>query len=85
MKKVLPFIQWISFVLFLTVWAYIGINLIDGKYEFTAAAYIAGICFTVLFVSVLLRILSSRCPHCGKPTMMYGQYCPHCGKKTDED
>lgn len=84
MKKVLPWIQWISFATFLIVWLVIGVQIADGKYDFSVEAYVAYGCLGVFSICLLIRAFSDRCPHCGKLRMTRGAYCSYCGKKIEK-
>lgn len=83
MKKVLPWVQWCSAVLFLGCWTVIGIRLLLGHYDFVPVACASLVCWAVFTVCVLLRFRGHKCPYCGKRITSYGIYCPHCGKRID--
>ena len=36
MKRILPWVQWIAFVILITDWAVIGIQLLNGNYDVLA-------------------------------------------------
>ncbi len=84
MKKILSWVQWISFTVLLIDWTIIGLKLLDGKHDFVPAAYVALVCWVVFCICLILRIFTCKCPYCGKPRLTRGEYCSHCGKKIAE-
>ena len=81
MKK---FISWI-FALTITVlvidWGIMGLKIFDNDYNIIVEAYIAFVCFVLLFICSMYKIFSRRCTHCGKVIWTNGEYCSYCGKK----
>ncbi|MGI6315779.1 MAG: hypothetical protein ACOX17_03780 [Christensenellales bacterium] len=83
MKRILPWVQWIAFVILLTDWAVIGIQLLNGNYDVLAGGYVALISLLVFVVSLIIRALINKCTYCGKIRMSQGEYCSHCGRKPE--
>lgn len=81
MKKVVTWTLIISFFAFVVDWAVLGIKLLNGNYDVITEAYIGAVCFTIMFVSLLIKRFSSKCPHCGRTIVSDGKYCPYCGEK----
>ena len=82
MKRIIMWLFAISLVVFTITWGVVGLKILDGDYEvITVGAYIALACWAVMFVCVLCKYLSNRCPHCGKWLQTNGRYCPYCGKE----
>lgn len=81
MKKTITWTSIISSFAFFVDWVVLGIKLFSGNYNVIAEAYIGAVCFTIMFVSLLIKRFSSKCPHCGRISASDGKYCPHCGEK----
>ena len=90
MRRFLQWLKWISFAAFLIDWGVLGIELAEGNSgsaAVVAAAYIGAVCFAALFLSILILILTNRCPYCKRilPLNLNRlHYCPHCGKKLND-
>ncbi len=81
-KKTALWVFIITFTAFIIDWAYIGIKLIDGTYDFTLAAYIGLALLILIFASLLTyKFCSGKCPNCGKLRLWGGEFCSYCGKK----
>lgn len=85
MKRIMNWLYAIAIAVFFIDWIYVGIKLLNGAYDVTVGAYIALACVGVMIIYFLYRIVTNKCPHCGK-ALYYGRakYCPHCGKKLDD-
>ena len=81
MKKITTWALVIAFVVFIIDWGVMGVKLLNGNYEIITEAYIGAACWGVMLVSALCKLLTNKCPHCGKVMLTNGKYCPHCGKK----
>lgn len=81
MRKAANWALGIAFVLLLIDWTLMGIKLLDHNDMIIVEAYIGLICFVVIFISVLIRCFTDRCPHCGKIRVGNGPYCSYCGQK----
>ena len=73
----------IASISFLIDWGVMGLKLLDNDYNITVEAYIGFVCWVVIFVSIFIRCLTDRCPHCRKIRATKGAYCSYCGKKID--
>lgn len=82
MKKVLPWIFVCAVLVALVTFGLIGIRIYSGDYEaVSATAYVCLGGIVVMFVCLLYRNFSQRCPHCGRLRGAAGRFCPHCGKE----
>lgn len=81
MKKAAAYVLYIAFGVTLIALICIGVKLFKADYEILTEAYIAGAGFLVIFVCSIIKMLGSKCPHCGKTVLDNGKYCSHCGKK----
>ena len=81
MKKYIPWIMFITFIIFIIDWGIVGLKLLDGNYDITVGAYIGLACFIIIFICILYRLFNNKCPNCGKTLLSDGTYCPYCGKK----
>ena len=82
MKKIAIWAAVISFIVFVIAWGVMGLEILDGNFNFELLVYIGATAWIVLLVSlVVLRWSSWKCPHCGKVRWTNGRYCPHCGKE----
>lgn len=79
-KKTVTWVLIITFFAFFIDWAVLGIKLLNGNYDVVVEAYIGAVCFPIMFVCLLIKRFSSKCPHCGKISASGGKFCPHCGK-----
>lgn len=84
MKKIMSWLFAISLIVFVIDWGLIGLKLLDGDYDITVGAYIGIACIIVIFVCALYKMLTNKCPHCGKVRMSNGEYCSYCGKKIEK-
>lgn len=84
MRKVANWALVIAFIIFVIDWGIMGIKLLDNNYNITVEAYIGLASFIVIFVSILIRCFTDRCPHCGKIRAAKGAYCSYCGKQISE-
>lgn len=85
MKRFMNWLYAIAIAVFAIDWCYVGVKLLHGEYDVTAGAYVALACVGVIIVYILYRVVSNKCPHCGK--VLYhsrGKFCSCCGKKLDE-
>ena len=83
MRRVANWTLAIAFIIFLIDWGVMGLKLLDNDYNITVEAYIGSVCWVVIFVSIFIRCLTDRCPHCRKIRATKGAYCSYCGKKID--
>lgn len=83
MKKIATRALVISFIIFFIDWTIMGLKLLDNDYNITVEAYIGLVCWIIIFISILCRALTDKCPHCGKIRLTKGAYCSFCGKKID--
>lgn len=81
MKRITTWGLVITLILLLIDLGVMGIKLLNGNYDVLTAAYIAAACWIVMLVCAVVKLFSSRCPHCGKLKLSNGKYCPHCGKE----
>lgn len=72
-----------AFIVFLIDWSIMGIKLLDNNYNIIVEAHIGLVCYIVIMVSIFIRCLTDRCPHCVKIKLINGAYCTYCGKKLD--
>lgn len=84
MKKASLWILLSAFVIFLIDWGVMGVKLLEGNYDIMTEAYIALLCFAVIIVCILVRLLGRKCPHCKKMLLTDGKFCPHCGKPIEK-
>ena len=56
----------ITLILFLIDLGVMGLQLLNGNYDVLTAAYIAAACWIIMLVCAVVKLFSSRCPHCGK-------------------
>lgn len=73
----------ISFIIFLIDWAIMGLKLLDNDYNITVEAYIGLACWMIIFIGILCRAFTDKCPYCRKMRVTKGAYCSYCGKKID--
>ncbi len=85
LRKVANWVLAITFIVFLIDWGVVGIKLLDNNYNITVEAYIGLVCFIIIFVSIIIRTFTDRCPHCGKIRATKGAYCSYCGKEIKTD
>ena len=71
----------ITTIIFIIDWGIMGIKLLDGNYNISLESYIGAICFIIIFVCILYKSFSNKCPYCNKSLLINGTYCPYCGKK----
>ena len=82
MKKAVSWIFAIALAVFIIDWGVMRLKIFDNDYNITVEAYIALVCFVLLFICAMYRIFSrGKCKHCGKFRWTDGEYCPYCGKK----
>lgn len=81
MKKITTWLLIIAIILFVIDWGVMGVKLLNGNYEIITEAYIGAACWGVMLVAAVCKVLTNKCPHCGKVMLTNGKYCPHCGKK----
>ena len=81
MKKAVNWIYIASIVVFVIVWGVLGLNIYNGNYDITTEAYLGGGCIILMAVCAVYRLLTDKCPHCGKIRQIRSAYCPHCGTK----
>lgn len=81
MKRIAAWGLVITLILFLIDLGVMGLQLLNGNDDVLREAYIAAACWIVLLVCAVVRLFSSRCPHCGKLKLSNGKYCPHCGRE----
>ena len=81
MKRIAAWILVRTLILFLIDLGVMGLQLLNGNYDVLRAAYIAAACWIIMLVCAVVRLFSSRCPHCCKLKLSNGKYCPHCGKE----
>lgn len=84
MRKVANWALVTAFIIAIIDWGIMGVKLLDNNYNITIEAYIGHVCFIVVFVSILIRCFTDRCPHCGKIRATNGAYCSYCGKQISE-
>ena len=81
MKKVATWMFALAFILFVIDLGIIGAKIFSGHYDVLPEAYIAAACWVVILVCAVYKVLTNKCPHCGKVRYGKGKYCPHCGKE----
>lgn len=82
MKKAVSWVCAISLAVFLIDWIVMGLKIFDNDYNIMAEAYVALVCFVMLFICGMYKIISrGKCRHCGKFRWTDGEYCPYCGNK----
>lgn len=82
MKKIMPWIIPVSFVVFVIDWGVMGMKILAGNYNITWEAYTGLFALIVFSASVLIKKVSSeKCPYCGKIRLDKGKYCAYCGKE----
>lgn len=84
MKKIIFWIFMIAIIVFAIDWGVVGIKLLDGDYDIIAQAYIGFACILIMFACAVYKIISNKCPYCGKTRLTNGEYCSYCGKKIAE-
>ena len=68
-------------MVFLIDWGIMGIKLLDNDYNIILEAYIGFVCWALIIVSIFVRVITDRCPHCGKVRATKGTFCCYCGEK----
>ena len=81
MKKVAIWGAAIAFVAFLITWGVMGLEIYSGNYDIQSLSYIGLACWIVLLICLIIIVINTRCPHCGKIRRTRGKYCPYCGKE----
>lgn len=81
MKRIRTWVLIITFFVIVVDWGIMGLKLYDGDYNITTEAYIAGVCFIVLLLCAVSKMITDKCPHCGKLRVSNGKFCPYCGKE----
>lgn len=83
MKKIAIGAAILAFLAFVIIWGVLGLNIANGDYDsVTVMTWLGFICMIVLLISLLtLRMMTWKCPHCGRIRLVNGRYCHHCGKK----
>ena len=82
MKKAVSWIFVITMAVLVIDWGIMGLKIFDNDYKIIVEAYIALVCFVLLFICCMHKIFSNKCPNCGKVRWTDGEYCSYCGKKT---
>lgn len=81
MKRFIPWIAAIAFVIFIIDWGVIGLKLLDSDYNITTGVYIGAACYVIILLCAVCKIFGNRCPHCNRHIDQIGTYCPYCGQK----
>jgi len=81
MKKAVSWIFVITMAVLVIDWGIMGLKIFNNDYNITVEAYIALVCFVLLFICCMYKIFSNNCPNCGKVRWTDGEYCSYCGKK----
>ena len=81
MKKATPWIFGISLLVFVIDWAVMGMKIFTNDYNITVEAYVGLVCVVVMLLCGIYKLLTRKCPHCGKWKLSEGPYCSWCGKK----
>ncbi len=82
MKKLMTWLFAVSIFVFIIDWSMVGIKLLDGDYDILAEAYVALACCLEMVVFIIYKIITNRCPHCGRIIhQVQARFCPHCGKE----
>jgi len=84
MKKFITGLYILAIVTFLIDWGVMGLKIFDGNYDITVEAYIGLACFVTIIAYPFYRLLTNKCPYCGKVRMTNGKYCSYCGKEIQE-
>ncbi len=74
----------IAFLLILIVWGVIGVKIFTNDYDFQIWAYIAAGCWAVMLACLIYRVVTNRCPHCGKIRWSRGKFCSWCGREIEK-
>ena len=81
MKKAFSWIFVITMAVLVIDWGIMGLKIFNNDYNITVEAYIALVCFVLLFICCMCKIFSNKCPNCRKVRWTDGEYCSYCGKK----
>jgi len=81
MKKFINGIYILAIIVFVIDWGVLGLKIFSGDYNITVEEYIGLICFVVIIVYLLYRLLTNKCPYCGKVRITNGKYCSYCGNE----
>ena len=81
MKRPMHCLYISSVIIGLISWGVIGIKIFNNNYNYILESYIMAACFVVMAIYNFYRIISDKCPHCGKVRFTSGSYCSYCGKK----
>jgi len=80
-KRAVAWIMAAALWIFLVDWGVMGVKIFTGDYDILPQAWIGLVCFVILLLCVLYRLLNRKCPHCGRIRLDSGSYCSHCGKE----
>jgi len=82
MKKLLPWVIAGATAVFVIVWGTAGILIFENDYEQAQPfLHAGGAACAVLCAALLGKVLTNKCPHCGKIRRTRGKFCPYCGKE----
>ena len=81
MKRAWAWTAAAAVLIFVITWGVMGVKLLDGDYDIELEAYLGGFCILLMTGCAIYRIISSKCPHCGKILLTNGRFCPCCGKE----
>lgn len=85
MKRIIKWIQIITFIIMMIAFGIEGVKLLAHNYDFLIEAYIVAAGFLILAACSFYQVFSNKCPYCGKGREMNGAYCPHCGQKIEKN
>ncbi len=82
MKKVCIWLSIISSIVLLATLGVVGVKILDNNYNFTVEIIITIVFGLILFGTIFYKLISNRCPHCGKINdSLTDKFCSHCGKE----
>jgi len=81
LKRIKTWVLIIAMLVLMILYALIGLKLLSDNYNILIEASICLACIVIVFICIMVRLATYRCPDCGKSLKTDGSYCPFCGKK----